>query len=220
MLLNCGVGEDSWESLGLQGDPTSPSWRRSVLGVHWRDWLKLKLQYFGYLMWRADSFEKTLMLGKIEGRRRRGWQRMRLLDGITNSTDMGLGGLRELVMDREAWHAAVHGAAKSWAWLSDWTERMDCRVTGSSVSGIFQARLGEWVVMPSYRESSQSRDQTHVSCSSCTSGRFFTAEPLGKAIYDNLNHSKYNYFNESTWKSSHLCYCMHIHKLFIYVSSI
>ena len=84
--------------------------------------LKLKLQYFGHLMRRAESLEKTPMLGKIEGRRRRGWQRMRWLDGITDSMDMGLGGLRELVMDREAWRAVIHGVAKTWTWLSDWTE--------------------------------------------------------------------------------------------------
>ena len=152
-------------------------------------------------MWRADSFEKTLMLGKIEGRRRSGRQRTRWLDGITDSMDMSLSRLQEMVRDGEAWRAEAHGVTKSQSHtrLSDWTRTilkiqkvvclvaqscltlfnpMDCSPPGSSVHGILQARILEWVAIPFSRGSSWPRDQTQVSH---IARRFFLLfEPPGK----------------------------------------
>ena len=154
--------------------------------------LKLKLQYFVHLMQRADSSEKILMLGKTEGRGRRGQQRMRWLCGITDSMNMNLSKFQELVMDREVWWATVHGVVKSQTWLNAWTKLIELKWTKSCVRlfvaswtaacqtlsmEFFQARILEWVAISFSSGSSQLRDQT---CVFCITGGLFTTEPPGK----------------------------------------
>ena len=169
MLLNCGVGEDSWESLGLQGDPTNPFWRRSALGFLWRNDVKAEAP----VLWppHAKSWlnGKTLMLGGIRGRRRRGRQRRRWLNSITDSMDMNLSELRKLVMDREAWCAVIHGVAKSQTRLSNWTELSWYYIWSCCSTNL----LGKVIILQVLREAcgkirccSRSRLQSKLPCPS------------------------------------------------------
>ena len=144
MLSNCGAGEDSWESLDSRSNQSTlkeinPEYSLEGLMLKW------KFQYYGHLMQTANSLEKTLMLGKIEGKERKGWQRMRRLDSTTNSMNMNLSKLWEILEDRKPWCAAVHGVTNCWIWLSDWidwthTQRLD----GIDALHMAQQATGDW----------------------------------------------------------------------------
>ena len=130
MPLNCGVGKDSWESLELQGDPTSPPYRKSVLDIHWKHWCCSWSSNTLATWCDVNSLKNSLMLGKIEGNRRRGRQRVRWFDSTTDSMDMNLSKLQEIVEDRGAWSAAVHGVTKSQTRLSNWTTTLLAKARG------------------------------------------------------------------------------------------